>query len=309
MRILIIGASGFIGQYVSRRLAEAAAHDIYGTYRSRSPTDDAIAWLRVELTDRTALEEAFAAARPEVVLHLAAMADVGTAERERERATAVNVTGTSTIAQLCEQHGAKLVFVSTEYVFDGKRGYYREDDTPSPTTHYGQTKWEAERTVMELASRWSILRTSIVYGWPAPGKRNFAPWLVQRLRSGQPYHGPTGVYRTPVYVEDLAEGIARLVEEDFPGIHHVAGRDWVSMYDFAVEVARAFSLDRELVIPVSPADPAATDARQDRAEQGRGDLLGLDCAKTMNLLGLAHPGLTEGVAKLRTSVPNTEGLI
>ena len=266
MRILIIGASGFIGQYVSNRLTKTATHDVYGTYWSRSPTDDAIAWLRVELTDTTALEEAFAAARPEVVLHLAAMADVGAAERERERATAVNVTGTSTIAQLCEQYGARLVFVSTEYVFDGKRGYYREDDTPSPTTHYGQTKWEAERTVMELASRWSILRTSIVYGWPAPGKRNFAPWLVQRLRSGQPYRGPTGVYRTPVYVEDLAEGIARLVEEDFPGIHHVAGRDWVSMYDFAVEVARSFSLDRELVIPVSPADPAATDARQDRAD-------------------------------------------
>ena len=62
------------------------------------------------------------------------------------------------------------MFVSTEYVFDGKRGYYREDEEPSPNTHYGQTKWEAERAVMHLASRWSILRTSIVYGWPAPGK-------------------------------------------------------------------------------------------------------------------------------------------
>ena len=308
MRILIIGASGFIGQYVSRRLADTVAHTVCGTYLSWSPTDGAITWIRVELTDRTGLEEAFAAARPHVVLHLAAMADVGKAERERERATAVNVTGTSIIARLCEQHGAKLVFVSTEYVFDGKRGYYREDEEPSPTTHYGQTKWEAEQAVMELAPRWSILRTSIVYGWPAPGKRNFAPWLIQRLRSGQPYRGPTGVYRTPVYVEDLVDGIARLVEGDFPGIHHVAGRDWVGMYDFAVEVARAFRLDRELVIPVSPADPAATDDRQETAEQGHRDLLGLDCAKTMTSLGLAHPGLAEGIAKLRTSSPNAGSL-
>ena len=99
MRILIIGASGFIGQYVSRRLTGIAAHNVYGTYWSGPPTGNAIAWLRVELTDTTGLEEAFAAARPEVVLHLAAMADVGTAERERERATAINSTATSAIAR------------------------------------------------------------------------------------------------------------------------------------------------------------------------------------------------------------------
>ena len=304
MRILIIGASGFIGQYVSRRLTETAAHAVHGTYLSWPPTGDAIAWLRVELTDSAGLEKVFQATRPEAVLHLAAMADVGMAERERERATAVNVAGTSTIARLCERHGAKLVFVSTEYVFDGKRGYYQEDEEPSPTTHYGQTKWEAEQAVMRLASRWSILRTSIVYGWPTLGKRNFVPWLVQCLRSGQPYHGSTGVYRTPVYVEDLADGIARLVEGEFQGIHHVAGRDWVSMYDFAVEVARSFSLDRKLVIPARPADPATTDDRQDMAEQEQRDLLGLDCARTITSLGLAHPGLAEGIAKLRASALN-----
>ena len=304
MRILIIGASGFIGQYMSRRLKDTAAHAVYGTCWSWPPTVDAIPWIRVELTDRTGLEEAFAAARPEVVLHLAAMADVGMAERERERATAVNVAGTSTIARLSEQHGAKLVFVSTEYVFDGKRGYYREDEEPSPTTHYGQTKREAEQAVMDLASRWIILRTSIVYGWPPLGKQNFVPWLIQHLRSGQPYHGSAGVYRSPVYVEDLADGIARLVEGDFQGIHHVAGRDWVSMYDFAVEVAREFSLDRELVMRAPPADPAATDDRQSMPEQGRRDMLGLDCAKTMTSLGLAHPGLSEGIAKLRASPLN-----
>ena len=305
MRILIIGASGFVGQYVSRRLTETAAHEVYGAYWSGPPTGDAVAWIRAELTDRIALEEAFAAARPEVVLHLAAMADVGKAEREPERATAINVEGTSTIARLCEQHGDKLVFMSTEYVFDGKRGYYREDGTPSPTTHYGQTKWEAERAVMHLASHWSILRTSIVYGWPAPGKRNFAPWLIQRLRSGQPYHGPTGVYRTPIYVEDLTDGIAKVVEGDFQGIHHVAGRDWVSMYDFAIAVARAFNLDEELVIPVPSlaSAPAETGSPRNTAQPGNGDLLGLDCAATMKSLGITHPGLAEGIAKLRADAP------
>ena len=306
MRILIIGASGFIGRYMSRRLKDTLAHDVYGAYRSEQATGTAISWLRVELTERATLEEAFAAARPEVVLHLAAMADVGTAERERERATAVNSTATATIAGLCRQWGAKLVFVSTEYVFDGNRGYYREDEEPGANTHYGRTKWEAEQSVRNLASRWSILRTSIVYGWPAPGKRNFAPWLIDRLQRGESYHGPTGVYRTPVYLGDLADGMERIVEGDFPGIHHVAGRDWVSMYDFAVTVARAYNLDEELVIPVASPEtgPAGTKTQGDETRQRNGEMLGLDCTATMKSLGITFPGLEKGIARLKAEAPH-----
>ena len=293
MRVLIVGASGFIGQYLVRHLNETPGHEVVGTFLSRAPGDDGNSWHRVELTDAASLEQVFRLALPDVVVHLAAIADLRTAERDPDRATAVNVVATSEIAQLCKLHGAKLIFVSTEYVFDGQRGYYREDDAPSPTTHYGQTKWEAEREVAKLASQWSILRTSIVYGWPAPGQRNFAPWLIERLRSGQPYHGATDVYRTPIYVEHLADGIARLVEGDYPGIQHLAGGDWVSMYNFAVAVAEAFRLDSRLVIPIDAAS----------AGSERPDMLGLDCARTMRLLGLAQPGLIEGIGAMQAGAP------
>ena len=288
MRVLIIGASGFIGRYLVRRLNEGLGHDVVGTFLSHAPPDDGNSWRRVDLSNAAGLEQVFRLARPEVVAHLAAMADVGTAEREPERATAVNVAAASSIARLCQLHGARLVFVSTEYVFDGRRGYYKEDDPPNPVTHYGRTKWEAEQAAANLASNWSILRTSIVYGWPHPGKRNFVPWLIERLRSGQPYHAPTDVYRTPVYVEHLVDGIVRLVEGDHQGIHHVAGKDWVSMYDFALAIADAFRLDRGLVVP------DADDSRP-------ADMLGLDCAGTMELLRMDQPGLTEGIREMRGS--------
>ena len=296
MRVLIVGASGFIGQYLVRRLNAIPDYAIVGTFWSRSPQDDLIAWRRVELTDSAALEQVFKMAQPDVVVHLAAMADVGTAERNPQLATAVNVTATSTIAHLCQLHGARLVFVSTEYVFDGRRGYYREDEPPNPTTHYGLTKYQAEQEVAKLASPWSVLRTSIVYGWPAPGKRNFVPGLVQRLSSGEMYQGPTDVYRTPVYVETLTDAIARLVEEDFPGIHHVAGSDWVSMYQFASAVAEAFHLDPQLVVPAAaPSESAQT--------PGAPDMLGLDCAMTVRRLGLEHPGPTAGLAAMKANAP------
>ena len=107
--------------------------------------------------------------------------------------------------------------------------------------------------------------------------------LIERLRSGQPYRASTSVMRSPVYVEHLVDGMARLVDGNHPGVHHLAGRDWVSMYDFALSVATEFGLGRGLVIP----------------DDGAADLLGLDCSRTMLLLGLEQPGLSEGLSAMR----------
>ena len=289
MRVLIIGGSGFIGRYASRRLADTAGHTVFSTFNSRPPADDGASWHRVEITDDEDLDALFRSSQPEVVVHLAAMADVGTAERNPDVATAINVTATETIARRCERHSARLIFVSTEYVFDGQNGPYDEDATPAPTTQYGRTKRQAEQAVATLASQSSVLRTSIVYGWPAPGRRNFVPMLVARLHDEEPYHAPTNVYRSPVYVEHLVDGITRLVETEHAGIHHVAGADWVSMYDFAFAVAREFGLDTSLVIPAS--DP--TD-----------DRLGLDGARTTAVLDIPRRGLAEGLAAMRDTSPD-----
>jgi dTDP-4-dehydrorhamnose reductase len=301
VRVFIIGVSGFIGQYLRRRLQEVPGCVVTGTFFSATPQDRSDAWHRVELTDRERLEQVFWLTKPDVVVHLAAIADVGEAEANPERATAVNVGGTASIARLCTQHRAKLIFVSTEYVFSGERGYYREDDTPRPHTHYGRTKWEAEQEISRLSSPWSILRTSIVYGWPTAGHRNFVPGLIDRLQNGYPYNGRTDVYRTPIYVEHLTAGIVKLVGGDYPGIHHVASQEWVSMYQFASAVARAFHLDSRLVVPAG--EPSGTSSgtnvhRRIEADSNP-DKLGLDCTRTMQLLGLRQPSLAEGLREMR----------
>ena len=168
LRVLIIGASGFIGRYVSRRLA-ASGHSVASAFNSRPPADDGASWHRAEITDNAQLDALFALVQPDAVIHLAAMADVGTAERNPQVATAVNATATAAIASLCERYAARLVFMSTEYVFDGQHGPYLETAAPSPTTQYGRTKFEAEQSVAALCSRWSILRTSIVLWLAGPG--------------------------------------------------------------------------------------------------------------------------------------------
>ena len=292
MRVLIIGASGFIGYYLGQRLQAVPGYVVTGTLFTDTPQAQSYTWHRVELTEREQLAQVFKLTKPDVVVHLAALADVREAEAHPARATAVNVGGTSSIAQLCVQHQAKLIFVSTEYVFSGERGYYREDDAPQPTTHYGRTKWEAEQEIARLSSPWSILRTSIVYGWPPAGHRNFVPVLIDRLQNGHPYHGRTDVYRTPIYVEHLTEGIVKLVDGEYPGIHHVAGQEWVSMYQFASAVARVFHLDSRLVVPTGEtSEPSSGTNVQRRSEADSSpDKLGLDCTRTVQLLGLRQAG-------------------
>lgn len=296
MRVLVVGANGFIGRHLMRHLAGAQHSVVAGTFRSRVPPNDGNSWYRVEVTDPAGLERVFDVARPEVVVHMAALADVGTAEREPQRATAVNVGGTTLVAGLTEQRRAKLVYISTEYVFPGATGYYPEDATPHPTTQYGSTKLAAEREVARHCSHWCVLRTSIVYGWPEPGQRNFGPWLLETLQNGNAHHARTDVYRTPVYVEHLVEGIAALAAGDHRGTFHLAGRDWVSMYEFARAIARRFNLDTNLVVP------AGTEARRTQAagsepreRHGEPDLLGLNSTHTMNVLGLPHFGLADGI--------------
>jgi dTDP-4-dehydrorhamnose reductase len=305
LRVLIIGASGFIGRHLVRRLSTEYGRAISGTFWSRTPPDDGNVWYQTDLMDPTALDQVFQSAGPDVVVHLAAVADIGTAERDPQRATAVNVVATSAIARLSEAGGARLVFISTECVFGGERGYYREDESPRPTTHYGRTKWEAEQEVAKLAFRWSTLRTSIVYGWPEPGRRNFAPWLIDRLGNGHSYNGAANVYRTPIYVEHLVDGIAKLVHGDYPGIHHVAGRDWVSMYHFASVIAQAFDLDRDLVIRtgLESGGDLGTDPPTDSTASANSDLLGLDSTQTMRRLELDHPSLAEGIEAMRARAP------
>ncbi len=288
LRVLLVGASGFIGRRLARRLGSLPGMETYCSYRSRPAEDDRNHWYRVELTDPVALDKVFGMIRPDLVVHLAAMADVGRCEREQEAATAVNVAATADISRLCHEIGARLLFVSTEYVFDGRKGFYREEDPPNPITHYGRTKRDAERAVATLGACGASLRTSIVYGWPEPGRRNFVPALVERLKRGETYRAGVDVMRSPIYVEHLVDGIARLVEEFRPGVHHVAGSDWVSMHEFARAVAAEFGLEPGLIVP---------------AENGPGnpDRLGLDCGQTMRRLGLEHYGLREGLSAMLTT--------
>ena len=300
MRILIIGASGFIGHYLLRRLRHESDYEVTNTYNSRAPEDIDQSWHRLEITDSQRLDQVFLQARPDVVVLLAAIADVGTVERAPKRATEVNVDGAAQVARLCTQYHARLVFLSSEYVFSGDRGNYQEDDAPKPNTHYGRTKWQAELAVAREASQWSIVRTSVVYGWPLIGRQNLAATIIERLKNNETYNGDTNTYRTPIYVEHLTEDIVRLVADYHPGIHHLAGADWINMYQFACAVAEVFELDGSLVTPVHAFTdvPPKTEPLEKPEKDLRPDILGLDCTQTSHRLGIRAFSVVTGLQEM-----------
>ena len=299
MKVLIIGASGFIGDYLRRRLAQNTRFEVTNTYNANPPEDIDKSWHSLEITDRYRLQQIFQEARPDVVVLLAAIADVKAAETGPERATYVNADGARQVSKLCTQHNARLIFLSSEYVFTGNRGNYKEDEKPDPNTHYGRTKWQAELAVSEEASNWSIVRTSLVFGWPLPGRRNLATVIVDRLKNGEPFEGDTGTYRTPIYVEHLTEGITELVANSHPGTFHISGTDWMNMYQFGLAVAEAFDLDKSLVSPIPVlADLPSKNPSEQAGQAFRPDILGLDCNETNQRLRLPGFSVVAGLKKM-----------
>jgi dTDP-4-dehydrorhamnose reductase len=293
-RVLVIGGSGFIGQYLMSQLRDKPEYQVSGTYNSRMVRDGCGNWYKVDLTEERGLDRVFELVNPQVVVLLAAMADVGACQRDYQLATNLNFFGTKNVTSLCDTYRARLVFLSTEYVFDGARGNYREDETPAPTTHYGQTKWEAEQAVSQCSSSWSVIRTSLVYGWPAWADRsNLVTRVIDNLTRGRPAYGYTDQYRSPVYVEDLAQGIVQVMEEDYSGVTHLGGPDWAHMGQFVKAVAEHFQLDSSLVVQGESTAPGADGSRP--------SLLGLDSTRSVARLGFQPRGLASGLRDMQAN--------
>lgn len=256
-RVLITGADGLVGQALQRRLAHWREADVLATGLTPRPRMQARpgGYVPLDVTDERAVERLFLDFAPSVVVHAAARSKVEACEEDREGCWAVNVEATATLAGLCKRHGARLVFLSTDFLFDGTDGPYAEDDRPAPVNGYGRTKLAAENAV-RLAGNggWTIVRTSLVFGTGEDlQRRNIATLLADILGAGRPFEAATDQLRTPTYAPDLADGLLRLVRYDKDGVYHLAGRERLSVYDFCRLAAAHFGFDPARIRPTTTA--------------------------------------------------------
>jgi len=183
--------------------------------------------------------------KPEIIIHSAALTDVDRCERERELAYKINVQGTRMVSEASKKAGSFLIYISTDYIFDGIRGRYKEGDDPHPLSYYGRTKLLGEGFCDGC-----IARSCVIYGSrPASGKVNFALWIINSLKANQPIHVVTDQFITPTLNSNLAAMVLEAGERHLYGTYHLAGASRISRYDFAREVARMLDLDLSLISP------------------------------------------------------------
>ncbi|OQW30858.1 MAG: hypothetical protein A4E19_08920 [Nitrospira sp. SG-bin1] len=270
MRVLLTGAGGQLG---------SALCEVFG-YETVIPKD----LPDFDLT-RSSVEEEIIESAPHLIIHAGAYTDVDGAEREPDLALAVNATGTEQIARAAVRVGARLIYVSTDYVFDGKQRIpYREDDSPRPINRYGFSKWKGEQAVLASGARALIIRTAWLYG--SVGK-NFVKSIMRAAQSEsilKVVHDQSGC---PTYVEDLAAAMASLVGKDAEGIVHVTNRGQCTWYEFAQAIVREMGL-------CCPVIPITTEQAGRPAKRPSYSVLNPD---RLASLGLVLPEWSEALAR------------
>lgn len=259
MKLLVTGASGLLGLKLTQ-LATKKDYTVFSAYNQNNPREGIP--LKFDITNQTSTEGVFEKTKPDLVVHAAALTNVDKCETQKELAWRVNVQGTENIAKLCRKHQTYLVYISTDYVFDGEKGNYIETDMPSPINHYGTTKLEAEQRVQRLVKDHCIARTSVIYGsTPATGKTNFALWLIDKLRKEEKVRIVTNQTNSPTLNTNLAKMTLEILTRRLTGIYHLAGATFLSRYDYAKTLAETFNLKTELIEPATSKDIAWIAAR------------------------------------------------
>jgi dTDP-4-dehydrorhamnose reductase len=288
MRVLLTGASGQLGSYIVRELIRSGHRAVLWSRGSGGRRYD-LELCRVDLTDAAGILAGLTASDPEVIIHAAAMATAEDVRNQPVMGWAVNVEGTRLLTGWCRDRGRRLVFTSTDLVFDGTRPWYREEDNPNPIMDYGRTKAEAEEYVLDSPGG-LVARLSLLYGASSSGRQSFIDRALAALRAGTTQVFFEDEFRTPLDYGTAARALVRLAECDYPGILHVAGQERVSRFELMRRVAAALDIDRSLV---------RANRRQDVvfAERRPADV-SLDTSRLAALLpDLPRPSIEEAVLR------------
>jgi dTDP-4-dehydrorhamnose reductase len=255
MKILITGANGLLGQHLIQELLHQQ-FTVVATSKgpSRLPFEPSaqFSYRTLDITDELNLENVMEEERPDVVVHAAAMTQVDECEKNPDLCEKTNVFGTTQLLVDAEAHSQYIIYLSTDFVFDGLNGLYREDDDLRPINFYGFTKMQAEAIMHTSEIPWAIVRTCLVYGNPLQGTRsNIVNWVRESLQEGEPIKVVSDQLRTPTYVGDLAKGLVEMINRKATGIYHLSGKEQLTPYQMALKTADHFSLDKSLITEVT----------------------------------------------------------
>ena len=282
MKILLTGANGLLGQKLVALLLPLPEVTLLATARGENrlaPHFPALRYRPLDVTDAAQVRQVLAEELPDHLIHTAAMTQVDDCELNQDACWRQNVTAVGHLAAACAELGIHLIHLSTDFIFNGQAGPLAEDARPDPLSHYGRSKLAAEALVQATPGlRWAIARTVLVYGTLLGGGRsNIVQWVRDSLRKGQAIKVVDDQWRTPTLAEDLALGCYLLAQHQAQGLYHISGRELLTPYQMAQQVADFFGLDQSLLERVDASTfsqpgrrPARTGFIIDKAERELG---------------------------------------
>ncbi|MFZ2095294.1 MAG: SDR family oxidoreductase [Anaerolineales bacterium] len=289
MRILITGASGLLG--LNLALETTHRHTVFGTVNQNALKTDAFTVIQTDLLAPCAVERLLDQTQPDWVIHCAALANLDACETDPLLAQQLNTDLPHTLASLVARSGARLIYVSTDSVFDGLDGNYTEDDAPSPLSVYSLTKLEGELAVAQADPGAIIARVNL-YGWSLSGNRSLAEFFFSNLSQRKPVMGFTDVFFCPLLANHLAQLFVRMFEKKLSGLYHVVSSECLSKYKFGLRLAQRFNLDGNLIKPTS--------VTQSGLKASRSPNLTLRSDKLAQALGESLPRQSTGMEGLFT---------
>jgi dTDP-4-dehydrorhamnose reductase len=287
--LVVTGASGLLGASVLRSAVELG-WETAGLCHQHVIRDPTMRVARVDLTDDSATRRLLFDLRPDAIVHCAAATNVDWCEDNSKQAEAINVQASAVLAETAASLNARFVYVSTDSVFDGRRGNYIETDEPAPLNIYARSKLAGEWETLRRNPSSMVVRVSI-YGWNAQNKDSLAEWVLRQMEEGRDVPGFTDVFFTPILVNDLIPVLFGMLQQELTGLYHVAGSERISKFEFARRVGTVFGFDPARVKPCQVKDMSLRAARPLDVS--------LNTAKIKVALGHSMPDVNSGLNEFR----------
>jgi dTDP-4-dehydrorhamnose reductase len=247
-RLLITGVSGFAGWNLARRLKNQ--YHIYGTYLDHPVDLEAVETLAFDFTNLSKIDRLCFTIKPKAIVHTAALSNPDYCESHHQEALTLNTFATRELARAASHLGIKLIYFSTDLLFNGETGMYREADPPAPLSYYAKTKHLAELEIMNNCSYYATLRLSLLYGRSNSSNPSFVDKMEQQAQQNSRIGLFTNQFRTPLYVEDAVRVVDRFIaEKNLKGLFHVGGPDRLSRFQFGELFCRIFNFPQRLLVP------------------------------------------------------------
>lgn len=263
-KILITGSNGLLGQKLVYALLNRSDVMVIATSKgeNRIVEKNGYTYVSLDINNEKQVEAVFKKFRPHTVINTAAMTNVDACETQQKDCWELNVSAVEILVKTLEKiqveadrtqlltYQPHFIHLSTDFIFDGKTGPYKEDDLPNPLSYYGLSKLVSEKSLQLSIVKWTIIRTIIVYGIADDLSRsNIVLWAKEALEKGQKINVVDDQFRSPTLAEDLAQGCILAAMKEATGIYHISGKEVMSILDLVKEVADFYGLDKSLIIP------------------------------------------------------------